>query len=388
MVRKFPNMRITVDSPTFPAPLRRRSRQTLNSIEETASPTKQTFLLSPSPTSTTFCTDSPILRSSLVIPTPYTRISAFSIPTSTAGAYPTPRFYSPNLDSQSYYRASSYANWSMDPTLVEGMPTPQLVVTNMSDILPDDMDLYLDERSQTVRWSVSVAEDQQQQDPASEEEVELGPEMPTTYYPISSKSRGLPGDEYRTLKKAQEKAELNEHFAQPSLPTRTISKSAYQQLDLSKDRRSQISEVKNATRRALGSSFDFTDEGYEHSQRASATSSRDSIGKYEIRDSPQRYIDEFNKKWVEDDLKHEATQYAADRDGSGSWRAHEIMYGDIKSLPSRDTASGHVAQNGPNRRIDSVVEEAPRPQLVSKWSMSTIDLDEEPKKRSLFGRRS
>ncbi|CAE7024983.1 hypothetical protein PTTW11_03840 [Pyrenophora teres f. teres] len=177
MVRKFPNMRITVDSPTFPAPLRRRSRQTLNSIEETASPTKQTFLLSPSPTSTTFCTDSPILRSSLVIPTPYTRILAFSIPTSTAGAYPTPRFYSPNLDSQSYYRASSYANWSMDPTLVEGMPTPQLVVTNMSDILPDDMDLYLDERSQTVRWSVSVAEDQQQQDPASEEEVELGPEV-------------------------------------------------------------------------------------------------------------------------------------------------------------------------------------------------------------------
>ena len=212
--------------------------------------------------------------------------------------------------------------------------------------------------------------------------------MSTTYQSTNPTSRNLPGEEYRALKKAQEKAELNKHFAQPSLPSRSVAKTAYQKVDLTRNRRSQISEVKDATRRALGASFDFTDSGYNHSQRSSATSSRDSVARYE-EEIPQRYIDEFNEKWVEDDLKYAAEQYATDSDGSASWRTHQDMYEDIKPLPHRyNIARGYLAQNSPDSRVDSVMEEECRPQLTSKWSISTINCDEELKKRSLSGRRS
>jgi len=199
--------------------------------------------------------------------------------------------------------------------------------------------------------------------------------MPTTYHSTNSTSSNLPGDEYRALKRAQEKAELNAHFAQPSLPSRSIAKTAYQKADLTRNRRSQISEVKDATRRALGASFDFTDAGYTHIQRSSAVSNRASTARYE-EEIPIRYIHEFDKKWVEDDLKDAAEQYAADSDGSASWRTHQAMHQDIKPLPHRDnTAPSYLAQITPNRRVDSVMEEELRPQLTSKWSVSTIDCD-------------
>jgi len=167
-------MKIIIDYPTFPAPVCHQAQQTLISIEESTSPIKQTFLLSPSPPSTTFRADSPILRSSLDTPTIYACSSSSSVPASIAGAYPTPRFYSPSIAQQSY-RSSNYSNWSTDPTVVEGMLTPQLAATSMNDILPDDMDLYIDERPQTVRWSIVVSEGQREI--AGEEEVDLGPEV-------------------------------------------------------------------------------------------------------------------------------------------------------------------------------------------------------------------
>ncbi|RMZ74222.1 hypothetical protein GMOD_00003229 [Pyrenophora seminiperda CCB06] len=395
MPRRPPNMRITVvDSPTLPTAFRRHSLPIFTNINEPTSPIKQTFLLSPSPTSTVFCTDSPVLGSSLVTPTTtYTCTSPSTIPASIAGAYPTPRFYSPSIAAQSYRSSSRYSNWSTDPTLVEGMLTPRLAT--ISDILPDDTDLYVDERPQTIRWSVLVSEAQQQQQQESAE-MGLGPEMSSpNYYPTSPTVRSLPDEEYRALRRSQQKAELNAYFAQPSLlPRSSIPRTAYQEAELSQSRRSQISDVKDATRRALGSNFDFTDVGYERSSSSQRSSSATSPSRYSAATSssyeekiPQRYIDEFNEKWFEDDLKYGAKQYAADRDGSASWRTHEAMYGDIRPLPRRDTTLRYTAQSDLDSRVDNAIEE-PRPQLTSRWSVSTIDSVDEPKKRSLLGRRS
>ncbi|KAI1557463.1 hypothetical protein PtrEW7m1_012176, partial [Pyrenophora tritici-repentis] len=91
---------------------------------------------SPSPTSPIFQTDSPILPSRTSTP-------------------------SPSLASQpsSYYRTLSYSNWSTDPTVIDGMATPQRFSTRLSDILPEDLDFYADERSErSEQMSIGVGE--------------------------------------------------------------------------------------------------------------------------------------------------------------------------------------------------------------------------------------
>jgi hypothetical protein len=163
--------------------------------------------------------------------------------------------------------------------------------------------------------------------------------------PTSSSASSLPGDEYRRLQKRQQHERLDAYFSQPHLAPSYTSirpKTSYQAAHLPRERRVEISEVANATRRALGSNFDFTDGSYNCSQRTAAVSilhsarSRRNADREEKEEPmPQRYIDEFNKRWHEDDLTYERQhQYRADYTHSAEWRSHAGMYVDVKPLPS------------------------------------------------------
>ena len=175
-------------------------------------------------------------------------------------------------------------------------------------------------------------------------------------------------------------------------------KTSYQAAGISRERQVEISEVGNATRLALGSSFNFTDEGYHRSQRsaaANATSTRRDTSAYERRDPiPQRYIDEFNQKWAEDDRVYEH-QREADYTYNADWRTHSGMYVDTKPLPAprREVSSSYG--NRP-MRFDSSSRDEPRPLVRSApaafasnsaafASRFSVETTEEPK-RSFWGR--
>ncbi|KAF1836821.1 hypothetical protein BDW02DRAFT_492598 [Decorospora gaudefroyi] len=384
-------MSISTDSPTFPAHLRRISERTLASIKEIPSPTvQQTFLHSPSPTTpsyretflysptaseTSLRMDSPILA-------PSNQDSSTSLPTSTAGAYPTPRFYSPTIASHCY-PSSFYSNFSTDEKVVDGMSLRP--ANRMSDILPDDMDLYTeydDQRPHTRRWSVAVPDGQQE---IVIEELDLDSSRSgTTYYTTSSSGAILPDDEYKVLQERQQRAHLEAHFAQPALaPSHTSvrPKTSYQEANLPQDRRAHISEIKNATRDALGSSFDFTDDSYDRGQSSSGTRRATTQYSYE-EPIPQRYIDEFNKKWHEDDLKYEH-QYRADCTHNAGWRTHQNMYVDIKPLPRHESAPRYANVYEPR----PLTREAPK-MLRSKFSFdSAVETTLETKPKHSFWRR-
>ncbi|KAI8934980.1 hypothetical protein NX059_008646 [Plenodomus lindquistii] len=185
-------------------------------------------------------------------------------------------------------------------------------------------------------------------------------------------SPGLPSEEYRTLRRRQERARLESHFTHRD--------------------RVRISQVKNATRHALGSSFDFTDESYERSTAATATprravGKRRECGKYED-PIPPRYIDEFNNMWADDDDVYDAEQVRADM-SYAPWRVHARMPRDVAPVepcayPNRVSRVDSAIAGVEARRETRSVEEV-RPQLVSKFS--TDSLPAAKGMRSIFGRR-
>jgi hypothetical protein len=214
---------------------------------------------------------------------------------------------------------------------------------------------------------------------------------PTSYYHPTY----LPGDEFRMLQKRQERERLEHHFEHRGHSNHYINpRTPYQDVGLSPDARLRISAVKNATRTALGPSFDFTDDSYNRSQRCTDASSVPSVRRgadKSLDPIPQRYIDEFNKKWRDDDLKYDAHQYAADMTHNTPWRAHAPMYVDIKPLPRQEPLHRPLPQTTNSGCFDgglSVCEPRSltrgRPALVSKFSCETLD---EPPKRT-FWRRS
>jgi hypothetical protein len=224
--------------------------------------------------------------------------------------------------------------------------------------------------------------------------------MPSTYNsrsgatgellsPTSSESSSLPGNEYKRLQQRQKIERLNAYFEQPHLPlsyTSARPKTSYQQARIPRERRVEISEVGNATRIALGSNFDFTHESYRSQRSAAAHTTRTSERKEPI---PQRYIDEFNNKWAEDDRIYEH-QRQADYTYNADWRTHAGMHVDTKPLPAPRREAKPSYDHRP-MRFDSSSRDEPRPlarsapaAFASRFSLETR---EEPvPKRSFWGR--
>ncbi|KNG50097.1 hypothetical protein TW65_03016 [Stemphylium lycopersici] len=199
MPRKQPSMTIAVDSPIFPATFLRLSESTLATTNATRSPVKRTFLLSPSPSEQSFRIDSPVLpsasRNDLLIFASVSHGSLNSIPTSTAGACPTPHYYSPSLPLCGI-NTPYPSHWAEAQTAVDGWVTSWPGAARMSDILPDDMDLFPEDEETCFRhWSIVVPDGQQETFIEKDaDELELGPEikshLPTVhntdfpYYPL------------------------------------------------------------------------------------------------------------------------------------------------------------------------------------------------------------
>lgn len=133
---------------------------------------------------------------------------------------------------------------------------------------------------------------------------------------------------------------------------------------LTQGERLHISQVKAATRAALGPSFDFNkdDDRYGRSNRHADTYQR-SRGwiddrEYKVNDIPQNYIDEFNQKWHEYDEDNDADQLVADYAKEAKWRKHEPIH---YSIPDLKYASYEVpsskkkprAMASPMKRTDS-----------------------------------
>jgi hypothetical protein len=145
----------------------------------------------------------------------------------------------------------------------------------------------------------------------------------------SQEPSGLPQDEFRNLRCAQERERLETHFTHQNksrINTYTSSRSAYRDAGLSQSSRHHISEVHSATRAALGPSFDFTDASYSFSRARDDTyqRSRGWIDDSLRRDAPipKKYRDEFDRWWHEDMEEHDADQYLADHMNDAPWRQH------------------------------------------------------------------
>jgi hypothetical protein len=207
----------------------------------------------------------------------------------------------------------------------------------------------------------------------------------------SNEASSLPGDEFRRLHKRQQHEYLNAYFEQPHLPPAYTSirpQTSYQTARSTRERRVEISELANATRHVLGSSFDFTDESYNRIQRSTAVErlvtarSRRNADRAEREDPiPQRYIDEFNKRWHEDDLVYERWhQYRADYTHSAEWRSHAGMYVDVKPLPLPrwERAVGNEQTH--------LYEPKPLTRAVNQSRFSLETHEESIPKRSFWGR--
>lgn len=140
-------------------------------------------------------------------------------------------------------------------------------------------------------------------------------------------SHGLPGEEYRSLRRAQDRDRLETHFEHCGNVKTSYAapRSAYRDAGLSQSECYRVSEVRSATRATLGGSFEFDDEGYERSRRRESEYQR-SRGWNDDEPSceliPKKYLDEFNKKWHEDDEDNDANQYLADFAREAPWRKH------------------------------------------------------------------
>ncbi|KAF1917141.1 hypothetical protein BDU57DRAFT_548696 [Ampelomyces quisqualis] len=224
-------------------------------------------------------------------------------------------------------------------------------------------------------------------------------------YGYANYSSSLPSNEFRTLRRAQDHERLNTHFEHRGNrhDKTTPPYSAFRAKGLSQDERVRVSETRKATRAALGASFDFDDDSYKRSRRRDDDYARPRGWKEDAPCSeaiPQRYIDDFNKRWHEDDEENDADRYLADHTPEARWRKHEpirypvgypIGYPVIvlSEYPRRSasrprTSAAHVrvdsGYGGESWRLRS-----PPPQLIS--SKFSFDDCEKPSRRRGFRER-
>lgn len=149
-------------------------------------------------------------------------------------------------------------------------------------------------------------------------------------YPVLLDANQQWGDfvtESRNIRRDQDRERLEKHLEHRgnSGHSYPAPHSNYRDAGLSEGERVRISQVKSATRAALGPSFHFDDGTFHRSrrhnnyQRSQGWTDHTENG---IKDIPQKYIDEFNQKWHEDDEDNDADQYLADYAGEAPWRKH------------------------------------------------------------------
>lgn len=211
------------------------------------------------------------------------------------------------------------------------------------------------------------------------------------YSTSTNSSLGLPGDEFRTLKRRQNRDRLENHFSHRGASNYSHSRTAYQDAHLGHNERVRISEVKNATRKALGSNFDFTDNGHRGTKyyeaglkRRTAESRRDS-SKYEV-PIPQKYLDEYYEWSRKYEEKYEAHQSKADYTFGAPWRTHDRLHVDPAAVrPSTLYRETPRSSTKPESVESNIYDERgyARPPLVSKFSFDS----DVPPKRSFFRRR-
>jgi hypothetical protein len=211
-------------------------------------------------------------------------------------------------------------------------------------------------------------------------------------YPTASqRSVGLPEEEYRGLYRAQTRERLESHFEHRggSSSSSESSHSVYRDAGLAREERRAISEVRSATRAALGSSFDFDDDSYGRSrrhmdkyQRSYGWTGEEPCGGA----IPKKYLDEYNQRWHEDDEDNDADQYLADYASRAPWRNHErLNHYPAYVEPSNNRPRKVVAPRNVDRECGSSHDdfERPqsRPQLISNFS---FDDYEEPQREHRF----
>ncbi|KAF2273313.1 uncharacterized protein EI97DRAFT_445050 [Westerdykella ornata] len=172
------------------------------------------------------------------------------------------------------------------------------------------------------------------------------------------KNQRLPADEYRYL---QTRHTLEKHFGGRS-PAMTSRSDASSSLSMTKstsskhssssssnkkdsrlthDQRTSVSEIRYATRKALGPSFDFTDTYVAPKRKTTRHhyGNDEEAGKEHI---PQRYIDEFNRRWVQDDFEEDAHQFVMDclPNGVAPWRRHQALV--PTGVPDRSWHAGQA----------------------------------------------
>lgn len=194
----------------------------------------------------------------------------------------------------------------------------------------------------------------------------------TPQYPIVLDSNQRLGDfviESRNFRCDQNRTKLERHLDHRGNSGRShpAPHSHFRDAGLSQGERHHISQVQNATRAALGPSFDFDEESRHRSQIHANTYQRsrgwmDSTD-YKVNDVPQKYIDEFNQKWHEDDEDNDADQFLADYAKEAIWRDHAPInysipvaefssYGVPSSNSSRSKTRTRATKN-PMKRMDS-----------------------------------
>ena len=224
------------------------------------------------------------------------------------------------------------------------------------------------------------------------------PTPTTPYYPTSPTSPGLPAEEYQYLRKQQQRQHLESQLRSRSntspyfTHSPTYSQTAFQQAGLAHAQRVHISEVRNATRKALGANFDFADEkdrgngGGRTVQRRPAHTSTTTTPRPRER-MPQHHVDALSARWSEAEMQE---QYARSR----AARMQQNMHGATTASVSRrrDHSRAHDDSTSTARRHDSgvvvsmdAVNEFPgrsaaggaMPQLKSKFSFDSDDDDDD-----------
>lgn len=144
-------------------------------------------------------------------------------------------------------------------------------------------------------------------------------------YATSTHHTRLPSDEYKHLQHLQKRDRLTAQFAESNRPSMSYNRSnSYRDAGLSQEECMNISKVQNATRAALGPSFDCDDDSYTRSMQHRDNYERSrgwtDDGEYSSALIPQKYLHEYHQHWHGDGEDHNADQYWADFAKDLPWR--------------------------------------------------------------------
>jgi hypothetical protein len=157
-------------------------------------------------------------------------------------------------------------------------------------------------------------------------------EQPSILFYAQVPSAGLPSEQHAALVNQQKAERLHQRHANekrgvPRTSTRApLTEPRPSRTNLTPAHNLHRAAVRSATRKALRTHLD---DSLESSYNGSIRAGRENTphGSHwdyrgEAQPIPQKYIDEFNKKWHEDDEDNEADQYMADV-ANAPWRIHQ-----------------------------------------------------------------